>query len=153
MTPKLLFAADVISEDVGTGEMTIGDVARHYDVSLRALRFYEDKQLLRPRRQGTSRFYSAHDRVRLELILKGKRLGFTLAEISGLLALRLSGPSSEKDTDLTVSLGRDQIAAQIMHLERQRDELDAAIQELQSAYVRMAGPPTLESSRREVSQS
>ena len=118
------------------GEQTIGDIARTYEVSLRTLRFYEDKGLLTPRRQGTARFYSARDRIRLELILKGKRLGFTLAEIFDLIASRGKTEPNTAEADLTVSLGREQIAAQISHLERQRDELDAALDELRVAMRR-----------------
>ena len=137
-----LVAFDVTEDDTKKGEMAIGDVARHYDVSLRTLRFYEDKELLKPRRQGTARFYSPQDRIRLELILKGKRLGFTLAEIFSLIASRVSEASDEKEADLTVSLGHDQIAAQIAHLEQQRDELDAAIAELRKAFAVMSGALT-----------
>ena len=118
------------------GEQTIGDTARTYEVSLRTLRFYEDKGLLTPRRQGTARFYSARDRIRLELILKGKRLGFTLAEIFDLIASRRTAEPGTAEADLTVSLGREQIVAQISHLERQRDELDAALDELRVAMRR-----------------
>lgn len=117
------------------GEYAISDLARMFGVSLRTLRFYEDKGLLHPRRQGTARFYTAKDRIRLELILKGKRLGFTLAEIQELIASR-AGIGSDT-ADLTVSLGRDQISAQIAHLERQRRDLDAAIAELHGAHARM----------------
>ena len=123
------------------GELTISDMARAYNLSLRTLRFYEDKALLRPRRQGTARYYSQQDRIRLELILKGKRLGFTLAEIYDLIASREKPgappvPASER-ADLTVSLGAPQIEAQIAHLQRQRDDLDSAIEELKMALVRM----------------
>lgn len=123
------------------GECTISDLARAYDVSLRTLRFYEDKGLLHPRRQGTARFYSAGDRIRLELVLKGKRLGFTLAEIHELIASRAKSVQAapEAESDLTVSLDREQIAAQIAHLQRQRDELDSAIDELRRAHERMMG--------------
>lgn len=129
------------NEAAARGEYTISDLARMYDVSLRTLRFYEDKGLLHPRRQGTARYYRTADRIRLELILKGKRLGFTLAEIFELIASRekqraSSGPETET-ADLTVSLDRRQIEAQIAHLERQRDELDAAIEELREASTRM----------------
>ena len=136
---KALVAFDPTEDDARTGEMTIGSVAHQYDVSLRTLRFYEDRGLLQPRRQGTARFYSSRDRIRLELILKGKRLGFTLAEIFQLIASRDPQTADPQDTDLTVSLGRDQIGSQIAHLEQQRDELDAAIEELRTAYQRMTG--------------
>ena len=127
-------------ETANNDEYTISDLARMYDVSLRTLRFYEDKGLLHPRRQGTARFYRAPDRIRLELILKGKRLGFTLAEIFELIASREKSNSTieAESADLTVSLGSEQIRLQIAHLERQRDELDSAIAELREANARMA---------------
>ncbi len=121
-------------------EYTISDLARLYDVSLRTLRFYEDKGLLHPRRQGTARFYKPADRIRLELILKGKRLGFTLSEISQLIASnerKAPREATAETADLTVSLDRHQIQAQIAYLERQRDELDGAITELREAHTRM----------------
>ncbi len=124
----------------GDGESTISDLARSYGVSLRTLRFYEDRGLLHPRRQGTMRYYGAADRIRLELILKGKRLGFTLSEIQDLIASRAKGGAPSVpggDSDLTVSLGREQIAAQIVHLERQRADIEGAIAELRGAYDRM----------------
>jgi len=62
--------------------LTIGEVARRFDMTLRALRFYESKGLLRPLRDGQTRFYAPRDLVRVELILKGKQLGFTLTEIT-----------------------------------------------------------------------
>ena len=128
-------------QPVADGEMTISDMARTYGVSLRTLRFYEDKALLNPRRQGTARFYSAYDRIRLQLILKGKRLGFTLAEIFDLIASHersgLVQTEASESADLTVSLGRAQITTQIAHLERQRAELDGAIEELKTAYLRI----------------
>lgn len=127
-----------------TGEYTISDLARIYGLSLRTLRFYEDKGLLHPRRQGTARFYGSGDRVRLELILKGKRLGFTLAEIDELIASRTKhgtpAASSHESSDLTVSLGHEQILAQIAYLERQRRDLDEAIEELRRAHDRMLHP-------------
>ena len=123
-------------------EYTISDLARLYDVSLRTLRFYEDKGLLHPRRQGTARYYNATDRIRLQLILKGKRLGFTLTEILQLIASNEKRgaalePAETDAADLTVSLDQHQLRAQIAYLERQRDELDGAIGELREAHARM----------------
>ena len=71
---------------------TIGDLAREFGVSLRTLRFYEDRGLLKPQRAGASRLYDGAQRARLELILKGKQLGFTLAEFSAFW----SAPSAAK---------------------------------------------------------
>lgn len=122
----------VEDQEAAKGEryLTIGDMAREFGISLRALRFYEDRGLLHPRRRGTTRFYSSRDRLHLQLILKGKRLGFTLTEILDILA---RDDSSER---LELKLRPDQIVAQISHLERQRDELEAALAELRLAQER-----------------
>ncbi|MEM1365202.1 MAG: MerR family DNA-binding transcriptional regulator [Pseudomonadota bacterium] len=80
----------------------IGDLAREFDVTLRTLRFYEDKRLLRPKRAGTTRLYSVRDRERLQLILKGKKVGFALSDIRRLLSLydfdanRFTDPAAAK---------------------------------------------------------
>jgi DNA-binding transcriptional MerR regulator len=110
----------------------IGEMAREFAVSLRTLRFYEDRGLLAPRRDGTARFYGAGDRVRLQMILKGKRLGFTLAEISDLIG----GKTGAADSDFEKKLQPQQIASQIVHLERQRAEIDDAIGRLRATYER-----------------
>ena len=60
---------------------SIGELAEEFDTTLRTIRFYEDRGLLAPERQGTTRVFHARDRIRLQLILRGKRLGFTLDEI------------------------------------------------------------------------
>jgi DNA-binding transcriptional MerR regulator len=127
-------------EPLGDEPCSISDMARIYGVSLRTLRFYEDRGLLAPQRQGTARFYNANNRIRLELILKGKRLGFTLAEIQDLIASRFKHghmpmPGGER-ADLTSGLNDDQIEAQIAHLERQRGELDEALNELRQALAK-----------------
>lgn len=115
--------------------MTIGEMARAYGVTLRALRFYEDRGLIQPIRNGTSRFYDAVTRKRLELILKGKQLGFTLSEIRDLL----SNDAEEPMPSLELSLDASQILAQIEMLERQRDGIDRAIEELRETHQRLAG--------------
>ncbi|MBV8840465.1 MAG: MerR family transcriptional regulator, partial [Alphaproteobacteria bacterium] len=71
------------NEDAGVSkvEFTIGELSREFGVTLRALRFYENKGLITPQRDGLNRLYSQGDRTRLALILKGKKLGFTLGEI------------------------------------------------------------------------
>lgn len=117
------------SEDV----YTIGDLARDFGVTLRALRFYEDKGLLSPRREGLARLYSANDRERLTLILKGKRLGFTLSEIRSLVAAH-EGNASGRGLALT----RERCLSQLSQLERQRAEIDAAIVELRDTATRLA---------------
>jgi DNA-binding transcriptional MerR regulator len=71
--------------EIGQAELTISQMSRLFNVSLRTLRFYEGRGLIQPRREGNTRFYRAADRVRMEMILKGKKLGFTLTEIIDLI--------------------------------------------------------------------
>ncbi|MGR7995661.1 MULTISPECIES: MerR family transcriptional regulator [unclassified Xanthobacter] len=115
------------AEDV----FTIGDLAREFGTTLRALRFYEDKGLIAPRRDGMTRLYSATDRERLKVILKGKQLGFTLAEIRALVAAH-TGAAADHDAAQGLALTRERCLKQLAQLERQRGEIDSAIAELQS---------------------
>jgi DNA-binding transcriptional MerR regulator len=105
---------------------TIGDLAREFGVTLRTLRFYEDRGLLSPRRDGTARIYDARDRDRLSVILKGKQLGFTLTEIRAMVAEERSGNGPA----LNLKLSLDQIEDQIRHLEQQKVEIEQALAEL-----------------------
>jgi DNA-binding transcriptional MerR regulator len=107
---------------------TIGEMAREFHVSLRALRFYEDRALLHPRRMGTTRLYFGHDRRQLQMILRAKQLGFTLAEIREILA--------RGDSEADLNIPPEQIVAQISHLERQLSTLEAALAELRLAHAR-----------------
>jgi DNA-binding transcriptional MerR regulator len=122
------------------GEMTIGEMAREFGVTLRTLRFYEDRNLVHPRRAGNTRYYGGPDRVRLEMILKGKQLGFTLAEISELIGAE----DGAAKTDFEGRLRPAQIVDQLDHLERQRREIEDAITSLKATrerLSRMAGAP------------
>ena len=119
------------------GEIPIGEMAREFDVSLRTLRFYEDRGLLAPRRDGTARYYSAKDQLRLRMILKGKHLGFTLAEISDLIGASAEAPEAEFEQRLQPQ----QIASQIGHLERQKAEIDDALGRLRATYQRLETAP------------
>ncbi|MDE1569789.1 MerR family transcriptional regulator [Aquabacter sp. P-9] len=118
---------------LGEEVYTIGDLARDFGVTLRALRFYEDKGLLSPRREGLARLYSAADRDRLTVILKGKRLGFTLAEIRSLVAAHEKSAGGRG-----LALTRERCLSQLTQLQRQRQEIDAAIAELQETAERLA---------------
>lgn len=119
---------------------TIREVAHDFGVSVRALRFYEDRGLLRPRRHGSTRLYGAQDRRDLRMVLKGKRLGFTLAEIADMMSQH-SGALEADGGDLEMALPPEQIVAQIGFLERQRQDLDAAILALRKAHIRMLESP------------
>jgi DNA-binding transcriptional MerR regulator len=118
----------------GTKSFTIGDLAREFGVTLRTLRFYEDRGLLSPRRDGTARIYDARDRERLSVILKGTQLGFTLTEIRAMLAEERSanGPA------MNLKLSLDQVEDQIRHLEQQKLEIEGALKELQTRRTSLA---------------
>ncbi|HEX4767170.1 MAG TPA: MerR family transcriptional regulator [Lichenihabitans sp.] len=110
--------------------MPIGDMARAYRISLRALRFYENRGLIRPRREGAVRLYGPGERHKLEMILKGKLLGFTLSEIRDMIVA--DSPDGE-----SLPLNAEQIARQIDHLEQQRLTVEKAIRELQRVRRRL----------------
>ena len=118
----------------GPDEMTISQMSRLYGVSLRTLRFYEDRGLIRPRREGNARYYRAADRTRLDMILRGKKLGFTLSEISDLIG----GKGANESSDIEGRLQPQQIVNQIGHLERQRAEIDSAIARLRATHGRLS---------------
>src|SRR5882672_11984005 len=103
---------------------TISELAREFEVTPRALRFYEDKGLLSPRRDGMNRVYSHRDRGRLQLILRGKRVGLSLLEIKEILDLYKVDQRAQAQTALK------RFKARIVALEAQREDLDAAVEML-----------------------
>ena len=106
-------------------EFTINELASEFALTHRALRFYESRGLLAPRRDGRRRFFSRADRRRLALILKGKKLGFTLTEISEMVEAE-AGRATQHGLKLTA----EKCVEQIAHFERQIVEADEALQEL-----------------------
>ena len=104
---------------------SIAELAREFAITARTIRFYEDEGLIKPRRQGLTRLYSAHDRVRLGWILRGKRLGFSLAEIKELLDLYQVDRTGVQQ--LRELLRRSRL--HITDLEHKRRDLDAHINE------------------------
>jgi DNA-binding transcriptional MerR regulator len=126
--------AGLLSSGTLDDHWTIGDMARRYDVSLRTLRFYEDRGLIKPLRHGTTRLYDAKCRARLEKILNAKRLGFTLGRIYDLLKR-----SGAEDGGFERTLQPAEVVAQIEALERQKRELDQAIASLRSVHGALAG--------------
>jgi DNA-binding transcriptional MerR regulator len=113
--------------------LTIGEISRLYGVTLRALRFYEQRGLLKPIRRGGARFYDGVQKVRLQMILKGKHLGFTLTEIADLLDADASHDSESDDFVLDEKM----VLSQLRHLEERRSELDDAIEELRAAHRKL----------------
>lgn len=92
-------------EEIGRPETySIGDLSREFDITTRAIRFYEDQGLLTPRREGQKRIYSPRDRTLLKLILRGKRLGFTLAESRVLFDMYDPDSGNEKQLQRFLSI-------------------------------------------------
>jgi DNA-binding transcriptional MerR regulator len=110
---------------------TISQLAREFEVTPRALRFYEDKGLLTPRREGMNRVYSHRDRARLQLILRGKRVGLSLIEIKEILDLYNVDQRAQAQTALKKYKKR------IVELEAQREDVDAAIEILHDSIKRL----------------
>jgi len=107
---------------------TISELAKEFGVTSRTIRFYEDENLLTPQRDGQNRIYDARDRARLAWILRGRRVGFSLADITEMLNLYDLGDGRETQRVVTLEKCLDRLAA----LESQRADLDATIDELHS---------------------
>jgi DNA-binding transcriptional MerR regulator len=107
-------------------EFSIADLAAEFDITTRTIRFYEDEGLLSPRRKGQRRIYAPRDRVRLRLIMRGKRLGFSLAEIKEMIDLY-----DEDPTEITqLRLFIDKIRERREVLLRQREDIESILGEL-----------------------
>lgn len=107
-------------------EFSISELAREFDVTPRAIRFYEAEGLLAPRREGQRRIYTPRDRTRLKLTLRGKRLGLTLSEIRALIDMYEPGRDERPQLERF-------LAALVSHrsaLERQREDIDAQLSEI-----------------------
>jgi DNA-binding transcriptional MerR regulator len=105
---------------------SIGEMCEAFAVTARALRFYEDEQLIAPERRGTTRLYTDRDRARLAWILRGKRVGLSLADIKELLDLYDVGDGRETQRVKTIERCQEQVD----RLERQRVDIDATLAEL-----------------------
>jgi DNA-binding transcriptional MerR regulator len=107
---------------------TIGELAREFDLTTRAIRFYEDCGLLSPQRSGRNRVYTARDRTRLKLTLRGKRLGLTLAEVKELVDMY----ESPRDTQPQLKKFLVVLAAHRAQLEQQMADLNVTLDEVRS---------------------
>ena len=107
---------------------SIGELCDEFGVTARALRFYEDEALISPERRGTQRLYTDRDRARLAWILRGKRVGLSLAEIKELLDLYDIGDGRRMQRLKTVEICQGRVDK----LKQQRVDIEAAIEELES---------------------
>ncbi len=124
------FQSDMLSE--ASGELTrIGEMARQFGVTLRTLRFYEDKGLIAPLRDGATRLYTHRDKARLKLILLGRKVGFSLRDVKQLMDLY--DPSGTNSRQLKVAL--DKSEKQLARLQKQRALLDEAINLLSNSMT------------------
>ena len=114
-------------------EYSISDLAREFDVTPRAIRFYEDHGLLSPRRDGQRRIYSPRDRTRLKLTLRGKRLGLSLSEIRELIDMYDPGRGERPQLERFLAVLESHKAS----LLQQRADLEAQLAELQTFEKRV----------------
>ena len=113
---------------------SIAELSREFAITPRTIRFYEDEGLIKPRRQGLTRLYSAGDRTRLSWILRGKRLGFSLSEIRQLLDLYQVDRTGVQQLRELLRRSRLHVA----ELERRRRDLDAHIEEFRTVEAQVS---------------
>jgi DNA-binding transcriptional MerR regulator len=117
--------------ELSDGYIRIGDMAKQFGVTLRTLRFYEDKGLLNPKREGNQRLYTQRDITRLKLITLGTKVGFSLREVKHVMDMYDPNGSNLKQLRVLV----DKSERQLVKLEKQRAELDEAIDDLKDGML------------------
>ena len=142
MSEALSMEGDIVSAMTSTDEpgnkktmFTIGELAKEFGVTLRTLRFYEDKGLINPKRDGQNRLYNRRDRARLKLVLMGKQVGFSLDEICDMLDLY--DLRDGQVVQLRVAL--DKFNEQIDVLKQQKRHIEQAIDELSRTVEVVSG--------------
>lgn len=141
MSEALSVNNDIVSAMAASDEtskknsFTIGELAKEFGITLRTLRFYEDKGLINPRREGQNRVYNRRDRARLKLVLMGKNVGFSLNEILDMLDLY--DLRDGQVTQLRVAL--DKFNEQIGVLKKQKSDIEQAIEELSRTVEVVSG--------------
>jgi DNA-binding transcriptional MerR regulator len=113
-------------DEAGRDSYSITDLSAEFDVTARALRFYEDEGLIAPARRGLARIYSKRDRARLVWILRAKRVGFSLSDIREMIDLYDIGDDRKTQREVTVEKCRERIGL----LTQQRTDIESAIDEL-----------------------
>lgn len=129
--PGLSAAADTL--DMKGKIYSISDLSKEFDITPRSIRFYEDRGLLSPIRKGRQRIFKDRDYVRLKLILRGKRLGFTLAEIKEIIELYDMESGGEKQLIYFLEKIRQRRAS----LEQQMQDIEDTLQDMKSVERRV----------------
>lgn len=111
---------------------SIGELSREFDITPRSIRFYEEQGLLAPERNGQTRIYQKKDRVRLRLILRGKRLGFSLSEVKTLFDLYDDSSNSKPQLEAMLQMTQDKRAIML----QQMDDIKMLMNELDDVELR-----------------
>lgn len=139
MTENTKTAEEAVQEEQSgetlSGFTRIGEMAESFGVTLRALRFYEDKGLIEPKRIGNARLYSQRDKARLRLVLLGRKVGFSLREVKQMMDLY--DPNGSNIRQMKVVLEKSE--RQLGRLEKQRAAIDEAIGDLKSLIATVRG--------------
>lgn len=112
-----------------TTEYSISDLAAEFDITTRTIRFYEEKGLLQPRRDGNTRVYSAGDRTKLKLILRGKRLGFSLEESNSIIDMYDPDQGNHEQLQMLIAKIREKRS----QLEQQLHDIEGMMLDLSDA--------------------
>jgi len=113
---------------------SISDLSKEFDVTTRAIRLYEESGLLSPERDGSKRIYQERDKVRLQLIMRGKRIGFTLAQVKEMFDLYDSKPIEGEKKQIVYLLEVMEQRLEVLQL--QRKELELAVVDIESVCER-----------------
>ncbi len=116
----------VSQANYSTSEYSISDLSKEFDITTRSIRFYEDQGLLAPTRKGQTRIYNQRDKVRLKLVLRGKRLGFSLAETGRLFELYDADKSSAK-----------QLASIMELISQKKNELKQKLEDINAVLIEL----------------
>ena len=119
--------------DINDKTYTITDLSKEFEITPRSIRHYEQESLISPKRAGSQRIYTKGDRVRLQLILRGKRIGFSLAEIREIITMYDSPSGEEKQTRLLLS----KIEQRRLALKQQQEDIKTTLQELTQLEQRL----------------
>ena len=121
---------------------SISDLAQELDVTTRTIRFYEEQGMLAPARRGQERIYSPKDRVALKLIVRGKRLGLSLAECKTLIELYDTKTGNQKQLNIMLGMiaeRRQQLEQQLLDIQQMQLELDSAEERCRAALAETVG--------------